>query len=219
MPARLLVAIDRESGRDAEAAGVARAYLEGRDAWEPAPDFDDWAMIDEPTPLMLAARLRVGALSRVEYEAELAKTVERWTGRTAPATRNFVWIYAYATPAETPADARTALARIADFEPVPKFKPLSLADEAIGRTYLLAGRTEEAIAALERATRDCFPVDHPIEHTRAHYFFLVSRARRRDVSRACATYRVVRERWGGARPRSITGDLAVARLAALKCPK
>jgi hypothetical protein len=163
VPARLLAAIDHESGRDADAAAVARAYLEGRDAWEPAPAMDDWAMNDEPTPAMLAARLRIGDLSRADYDAEIAKTVARWTARASPSTRNFVWIYAYATPTETPADAEIAVARRADFEPVPKFKPLSLADEAIGRTYLLAGRTDDAVTTLSRATQSCYPLDFPIE--------------------------------------------------------
>jgi tetratricopeptide (TPR) repeat protein len=219
MPARLLVAIDREIGREADAAAVARAYLEGRDAWEQAPDFDDWAMIDEPTPTMLAARLKVGALSRAEYDAELDKTVAGWNGRATPATRNFIWIYAFATPAETPGDARIAIARLSELEPVPKFKPLSLADEAIGRAYFLAGRTDDAVATLERATKSCFPVDHPMEHTRAHYFLGLAREAKGDVDGACAAYRVVRRRWGEARPRSITADLAAARIATLKCPK
>jgi serine/threonine protein kinase/tetratricopeptide (TPR) repeat protein len=219
LTARLLVAIDRETGRDADAAAIARAYLEGRDAWEPAPDFDDWAMIDEPTPTMLAARLKVGALSRGDYDAEIDRTVARWSERATPATRSFVWIYTFATPAETPADARAALARLGPFEPVPRFKPLSLADEAIGRTYLLAGRTDDALAALERATRSCFPLDHPMEHTRAHYALGLAREAKGDVDGACAAYRVVRRRWGGAHPRSITADLAAARVAALRCPK
>jgi len=219
MPARLLVATLRESGRDAEAAEVARAYLEARDAWEPAADFDDWAMIDEPTPAMLEARLRAGAITRAAYDAELARTVDRWTGRVAPAVRNFVWIHAYAVPAETAAEAKVAVAHEAEFDPLPRFKPLSLADEAVGRTYALAGRTDDAIAALERATRSCFPLEHPIEHTRAHYFLGLAREAKGDAAGACAAYGVVRARWGDAKPRSVTGELAAARAAALRCAK
>ena len=219
MPARLLVAIDHESGRDAEAAAVARKYLEGRDAWEPAPSFDDWAMLDEPTPLMLAARLRVNAITRAEYDAELAKTVQSWTSRVPPTTRSFVWMYAYANPAETAIDAQVAVAREPEFDPLSRFKPLSLADEAIGRAYALAGRTDDAIATLTRATHTCFPVDFPIEHTRAHYFLGVAEEAKGDVPAACAAYRVVRERWGEARPRSVTAELAAARITALKCPR
>jgi serine/threonine-protein kinase len=219
LPARLLAAIEHESGKDADAAAVAKTYLDGRDAWEPSPDFDDWAMSDEPTPLMLAARLRVGALSRGDYEAALAKTVERWTERSSPSTKNFVWIHAYADPAETRADAVLALAHLGEFTPVPRFKPLSVADESIGRVYLLAGRGDEAVAALERATHTCYPVDYPMEHTRAHYLLGTALEAKGDVAGACAAYRVVKERWGAAKPRSITLDAATARLAALHCAK
>ena len=217
LPARTLVAIERESGRDAEAAAVARAYLDGRDAWERNPDFDDWAMADEPTPTMLASLRVVGAITKSAYDAEIARSVERWSSRATPSTRNFIWIYTYAVTAETPEDAAFALAERAKFEPLPKYKPLSLVDAAIGRTYLLGGRTADAIASLERATRDCFPVDHPIEHTRAHYYLGQAREAKGDVAGACAAYAVVRDRWGKAKPRSVTAKSAIARMAALKC--
>jgi serine/threonine-protein kinase len=102
---------------------------------------------------------------------------------------------------------------------MPRFKPLSLADEAVGRTYLLAGRADDALVTLERATRSCFPLEHPIEHTRASYALGLAWEAKGDTGAACAAYRVVRRRWGDAHPRSITADLAAARIAALKCPK
>ena len=41
---------------------------------------------------------------------------------------------------------------------------------------------------------------------------------RLDIAAACASYRVVRERWGTARPRSVTAEKALARMKALACP-
>jgi serine/threonine-protein kinase len=217
IPMRLLVAVEREMGHDADAAAVAQAYLDGRDAWEPNPDFDDWAMQDEPTPTMLAARRAVGAISRGTYDAEIARTVARWKARTTPSTRNFVWIYAYANPVESAADATSALTVQADYLPVPRFKPLSLADEAIGRTYRYGGRIDDAVTTLERASRSCFPLNHPIEHTRAHYELGMALEAKHDVPGACAAYAVVAQRWGKARPRSVTAGRALARMNALRC--
>ena len=48
------------------------------------------------------------------------------------------------------------------------------------------GRSDLRGASLERATRDCFPVDHPIEHTRAHYYLGQAREAKGDVAGACA---------------------------------
>jgi eukaryotic-like serine/threonine-protein kinase len=217
VPMRLLVAIEREMGHDADAAAVAQAYLDGRDAWEPNPDFDDWAMADEPTPTMLAARRAVGAISPSTYDAEIARTVERWKARATPSTRSFVWIYAYANPAESADDAAAALAVQGPFLPMPKFKPLSLADEAIGRTYALGGRTDDALATLERASLSCFPLDHPIEHTHAYYELGMTREAKGNVPGACAAYAVVKQRWGKAKPRSVTAERATRRMAALRC--
>ena len=219
VPARLLLSILHESGRDAEAATLAEAYLQGRDAWEPDPKLDDWALHDEPTPLMLVARRRAGLLSQAAYTAEIRKTVDRWLGRVTPATRNFVWIYGYVEPSETPDDARLAIAERARFEPVPKFKPLSLADEAIGRVYALAGQPDLALPALERATRSCFPLDHPMKYVRAHYELGLVREAKGDRDGACDAYGVVRSHWGEAKPKSVTFELALARINALKCPK
>jgi serine/threonine-protein kinase len=217
VPMRLQVAIEREMGHAAEAAKVARAYLDGRDAWEPNPDFDDWAMHDEPTPTMLAAERAVGAITKSAYDAEIARTAERWSHRVTPSTRNFIWIYAYANPTETPADAAAALAVQPGFLPVPRFKPLSLADEAIGRTYALGGRIDDALVTLERAARSCFPLDHPIEHTQAHYELGMAREAKGDLAGACTAYAVVAKRWGKAKPKSVTAGRALARMGALKC--
>jgi eukaryotic-like serine/threonine-protein kinase len=217
VPMRLLVAIEREMGHDADAAKVARAYLDGRDAWEPNPDFDDWAMHDEPTPTMLTAERAVGAITKSAYDAEIARTVERWTARATPSTRNFIWVYAQANPVETASDAAAALAAQSGFLPVPRFMPLSLADEAVGRTYALGGRTDDAIVTLERAAHSCFPLDHPIEHTHAQYELGVAREAKGDVAGACAAYAVVTQRWGKAKPRSVTAARSSSRVAALKC--
>jgi serine/threonine-protein kinase len=215
--ARLLVMIEQESGRSADAAADAATYLDGRDGWEPNARFEDWAMSKEPTPLMLAARLHAGAMAQAAYDREIARTVDRWEARVVPHLRNFIWLYAFAVPAETPAEAKAAIEKRAAYEPLPPFTPLTLLGADVGRTDLLAGRVDDAIAALERATHNCFPVDHPIEATRAEYLLGQAREAKGDPAAACAAYDVVRERWEHAKPRSVTAQKALERRAALGC--
>jgi serine/threonine-protein kinase len=216
-PARLLVAITIETGRPKDADAVAREYLAGYEAWESNANLDDWAMAQEPTPLMLNVRWHQGGITRSVYESQMAHAVADWEKRANQEVRNFIWIDAYAVPSETADDANAALANLATYQPIPPFKPLSLADEAIGRTFALAGRNEEALSALDRATHNCFPIDHPVEHTRAHYFLGLAREASGDRAGACTAYRVVADRWGAAKPKSVTAQKALARIAALHC--
>jgi serine/threonine protein kinase/tetratricopeptide (TPR) repeat protein len=217
--ARLLVEIEREMGQLNAAAEVAKAYLDGRDAWEPSVRLDDWALAAEPTPLMLATLHDAGRLSQEAYGLELAKTVERWERAIEPPSRPFIWIDAYAVPAETVVEAQIAIAARDRFLPVPSYSPLSLDEAAVGRAYFLAGRNGEALPVLERASRWCFPVDHPIESTRAAAFLGRAREAAGDPAAACRAYEVVRARWGSARPPSVTATMALQRAAALHCAK
>jgi serine/threonine-protein kinase len=215
--ARRVVMIEEELGRSSEAAKAASKYLEGRDGWQADTTFEDWAMAKEPTPLMLAAAVRGGAMTPEASARELARIVKRWDARVDPSVRNFIWIYAYASPAETARDAASALAALPTYAPLPPYKPESLVDSDIGRTYMLAGKVDEAVPFLERASNNCFPLDHPIESTRAHYFLGLAREAKHDTKGACEAYGVVRDRWGAAKPPSVTGQKALARIAALKC--
>jgi serine/threonine-protein kinase len=218
VPDQLLVSLLRETRRDAEAAAIAREYLEGRDAWDPEGRLEDWALAHEPTPLMIQTRLRAGAITAAQASDELATTLKRWSARIERTARPFMWIYGYAVPAETRADAEAALAALPSYGGLPPYKPLSLVDESIGRTYLLAGRTADARATLEHAARSCFQVDHPIEHTRAELWLGEAREAQGDVKGACEAYAVVTKRWGRV-PRSITAAEAARRAGALGCPK
>jgi predicted Zn-dependent protease len=128
--------------------------------------------------------------------------------------RDFLWIYGYAEPARKPHEADVAVSQLAA---LPPYAPLSLASAAIGRTLFLAGRVDAAIDQLERATKNCFPLDHPIEQTQAHYFLGKARESKGDKAGACAAYAVVRDRWGSATSRSPTAQLALARRAVLRC--
>jgi serine/threonine-protein kinase len=82
----------------------------------------------------------------------------------------------------------------------------------------LAGRTDDAVPFLERAVATCLVLDDPVGHTRAWAALARVRDARGDTQGACAAFRVVLDRWGSARPRSVTADAARSRLRALSCP-
>jgi serine/threonine-protein kinase len=215
--ARLLVLIDLETGRPAQAAADATTYLDAYEGWDRSARLEDWAMSQEPTPLMLATQLHAGTITQAAFDRERARTVTQWESRVVPHLRNFVWIWAYAATTETADEAKLAMTKRASYLPVPPFAPLALVDADIGRTYFLAGDLDEALPTLERASSDCSPVDRPIEHTRASYFLGLAREAKGDTAGACAAYGVVRDRWGSAKPRSVTAQKAVARLRSLGC--
>jgi serine/threonine-protein kinase len=57
-----------------------------------------------------------------------------------------------------------------------------------------------------------------MEHTRALAWLGHARAAKHDTAGACAAYRVVLERWGNAKPRSVTADDVRKRARALSGP-
>jgi len=124
-------------------------------------------------------------------------------------------MHAYPPLAATAAEAREAIE--ARSGPLPPYRPNTLAGADVGRTFLLAGRTGEAIALLEEATRSCRALEHPVLHTRAHDWLGQAREAGGDRPGACTAYAVVISRWGRAVPRSVTAEHARARMTALGC--
>jgi serine/threonine-protein kinase len=216
-PAVLRVLALQEAGRPQEARKVAESFLARREAWEPEPGGDDWAIARDPTALMLAAVRRGGGLNLEGAQARRATRLGWWETKAVPSSRNALWIYQYAAAVETEDEAREALAALDRYAPVPPYNPLFPADAYIGRTYLLGGRVDEALPVLERMARSCYALAFPIEHTRSHYFLGLAREQKDDKEGACKAYAVVRERWGGAKPRSVTAEKALGRMKALGC--
>ncbi len=52
---------------------------------------------------------------------------------------------------------------------------------------------------------------------RASYFLGQALEQKRDTAGACAAYKVVLDRWGNAKPRSVTADKVKERVKALGC--
>jgi serine/threonine-protein kinase len=215
--ARWLAEILAETGRLPEAGRVAERYLDRRDAWEPEPRAEDFAMAADATPVLLSLARRGGALSASAFAARRAEWVRAWESKVPADTRSYVWMHGFAAPTTTLDDARAALDALPRYAPIPSFRPMTLVDAAIGTTFLLGGRDDEALTWLEGATRSCHALDFPFEHTRAHHALGLAREAKGDVAGACAAYQVVVDRWGKTRPRSVTAEKASARRAALAC--
>jgi serine/threonine-protein kinase len=137
-----------------------------------------------------------------------------------------LWSYAWAGPAHEPQAAVAALAALAEAGPpvsAPSVLPFvtlpdsGIPDGDIGRTYLLAGKVDDAIPYLQRAVANCGVFTSPFAHVHAARDLGSALEQKGDVQGACAAYAQVLARWGHAKPRSITADDARARRAALHC--
>ncbi|HEX8792119.1 MAG TPA: protein kinase [Polyangiaceae bacterium] len=217
-PARMLVELYEEMGRTDGAASVADAYLRRKDAWTADPRAEDFALIRDPTPIMLLALAQGGRNSQDDFDRQRADWVARWRSIMGAEQAPFVWLHGFAEVARTPEEAQKAVDAIGPYGPIPKMAFRMLADEDVGRTFLLAGQGDRALPLLRRAASSCLAVDFPIAHTRASFLLGQALEATGDTGGACAAYRVVQARWGAAGSRSTTGARARARLTALHCP-
>jgi serine/threonine-protein kinase len=215
--ARRLAQIYMETGRLMDTGRVAEAYLGRHDAWEPDPRSEDFALAGDATPSLLAAAMRAGKLTRLDFVQKRAEWMRGWERKVTRDFKSYVWAHGFAGTTETPDDAREALAAMAAYEPLPTFFPKTLIEASIGNTLFLGGRTDEAVTWLERAAKSCRVLEVPVEHTRAHLWLGLAREAKGDKAGACAAYRVVRERWGKAKPRSVTAEKAAERMRAAGC--
>jgi serine/threonine-protein kinase len=217
VPTQWLAQALAESGRADDAARVARAFLDKSEAWEPDPRAEDYAMARDRTVPILALARAGGALTREQAFARRDAWLAKWSARALPSFHRFLWMHAFPPLADTPAEARDALAAEARFGPLPAYRPKVLTTADIGRLHLLAGHADDAIRFLEDATKSCRALEHPVLHTRAHDWLGRAREEKGDKAGACAAYRVVIERWGAANPRSVTAEHARERGKALGC--
>ena len=217
-PALVRVHALREMDRTKDAVPVARAFLAKRDAWEPDLKADDWAMANDPTASMLSVLLDAGAIERQDLERERAAWIKRWEDRAELTSKPFLWFHAWTAGATTPELANAALDARPRYEPLPPHAFETIAPASVGHVYLLAGRTDEAIAALREATTLVSGFAFPVEQTRAFLDLGQALERASDPKAACVAYGHVVSRWGEAKPRSVTADAARSRIVALRCP-
>jgi serine/threonine-protein kinase len=205
-----LVELYGEMGRTPQAGRVADQYLRARAAWE---SIKGWA----PVPLMLAAAVHAGIRTERERRAARDEWLRQWDSMDT-SLRGQSWVLGFAGPATTPAEGREALD--AAPQPLPRAHTNQFHREGFGdpgKVLLLAGKTADALPLLRVAASSCSALPAPLDHTWASLNLGLALEATGDGAGACAAYRVVLERWGAARPRSITADRARTRSAALGC--
>jgi serine/threonine-protein kinase len=204
-----------EVGHAAEAGRVALDFLNRREAWEPDPSAEDIALAHDATPSLLLAALRGGVLSRAQVASRREAWLRGWSARATKVAQSYLWLHGWAGTVESPEDARAALGALPSYGSLPPYRPNTMIDVAVGATFLLGDRVDEALGYLDHAARRCTALSFPVEHTRAQLWLGRAREAHGDRSAACAAYRVVLGRWGHAH--SVTADEARERSARLGC--
>jgi tetratricopeptide (TPR) repeat protein/predicted Ser/Thr protein kinase len=207
--------IDAEVGEMDRAARVAEDYIERRAAIPPVAFVSNEAIADDPVPSLLALQRTAGRITGAAFETKRDAWVKRWDERMMGDGKPLVWLEGYARPAETRADAEAALSRLPP-EATRLVGGGQLEAEALGRMYLLAGKAEQAIPLLERASGDCDLRRFPLAITHAGYLLGLAREAKGDKAAACAAYNKVIARWGKAK-RSVTAKGAKDHARALGC--
>jgi serine/threonine-protein kinase len=213
-----LVLLDEEIGEPAKAVAASEEFMRKLPAWSH----------DEATPwrgLHLATLRRAGRIS----EAEMRATGEAWIREIGPYLgphRSDLWTFAYAFPAETPAEARVALEALPKWSPLPSSATQPIAAGAQGRAYALGGDAEKAVPLLRAEVDWCGPLPTGDGTLRTGWVvramqdrLLLGQALEQTGDRdgACVQYAAVLARWGSAKPRSVTADKARARARAIGC--
>lgn len=190
--------------------------MKRRDAWEPPHRVDDGAIESDPIPLMLGVLAHTGGLDAATFDRRRQDWLRAWEGKTSEAFGHFLWVYAYAIPAETPEEARAALAALPKYAPLPPFLPQTLSVANIGHASLLAGDLDGALPYLRKASTSCMAMYRPIANTRAYAGLGDALGAKKDRAGACAAYQIVLDRWGNEH-RSVTAQAVRTRRSQIRC--
>ncbi len=205
----LRVDIESEMGRSSDAAEHAARHLKQREAWNVIAPGDG----PDATPQLLYVAYRGGLIDHAQLASSRAAWMER-TRSVARPSRAWARGFGASETLEEAREARTALP--------PSGLPVSYfrhADEAagVGRILLLTGAQKDGAALLGIAAGSCRGLLDPIAHTRANDALGRAREAIGDTAGACAAYKVVRDRWGKANPKSVTAEHARAQSKSMGC--
>jgi serine/threonine-protein kinase len=205
VPVTTLVAELTETGDTASAGRIAADYLSRRIAWKD-PDL-------VYNGVVVAAAARGGAISQTEamrqFDATFKALVDDGTDPSA------AWACAYAAGAITRAEALAATAKL---ETLHLSVHPSMWPTAYARVLFLAGRADAARPLLEHRVKECsYELSNTLGWVQSHLFLGELDEQRGDRAGACGHYGRVLDRWGHAKPRSVTADEARARVKAIGC--
>ena len=139
---------------------------------------------------------------------------------------NATWFIVYARWAQTPAEAREAMAALPKYSPLPASGTSPWDKGHEGRVRALVGDADGAVPLLRAAIAWCGGVpddqepkafDSTTDAMRDRLLLGQILEQKGDAAGACEQYGGVLARWGSAKPRSVTDDAARARSKALGC--
>jgi serine/threonine-protein kinase len=162
---------------------------------------------------------KAGRITDAEFRAKREEWAQWGKARMPARYANSAWLYFYAGTVTSAEDARSALLELPRYSPLPPFDGETYLERAMGNTLLLAGRVDEALPHLRRGAAACLRVDHINAHQGAAKLLGEALEAKGDVAGACAAHAEVLAHWGHAKPRSVTADIARARMAKLGCPR
>ncbi|WP_394843653.1 protein kinase [Pendulispora brunnea] len=208
----LLVDIFVETGQEARAVPVAQRFLRRKSA-APAGFWRAAAF----EPLVLSAMFRPARAQWLDWS-------EHWEKSSlSELTKQQAWALRWGPISDTKDVGAQAWAARPSEEPS-ALKPADqqyivpvMADAFEGRIALAAGEYESAVKSLEASVKPCFRLEQPFPNTRAHFWLGQAKEYTGDVAGACNAYGVVLQRWGNAKPRSVTAENAKKRAHALGC--
>ncbi|WP_394833162.1 protein kinase [Pendulispora rubella] len=208
----LLVDIYMETGRGSRAVPVAERFLRRKDA--ASAGFWRAAAFE---PLVLVALFRPERARWLDW-------VEHWETNAVPElSKRQAWALRWGPVSNTSDDVglrawkeRRSEDQVSVRADQQYIVPV-MVDAFEGRIALAAGQYDTAASLLESSVKPCFKLEQPFTNTRAYFWLGETKERMGDVAGACNAYRIVLQRWGNAKPRSITGDETKRRVRALGC--
>jgi serine/threonine protein kinase/tetratricopeptide (TPR) repeat protein len=202
-----LVELYTETNRPKDAGKIADDYLKRKDVWIRSP------MSDRQPISMYWAMLRAKTLTRESF----VQKRDAWLRERRNDSRQANVLASYACGAETPEEAREALALFPDVPPPRVLMEKDFVLPMFGKLYALAGMAEEAVPYLERTVKSCYALLSPFIHTRSSYYLGQALEATGDTAGACSAYATVLARWGNAKPESVTAGKARERSRQLRC--
>jgi serine/threonine-protein kinase len=202
-----------EMDRGDEAMAIAETIRTHSAAWTTTHGGTMPWMSPPAVPMALALLARRGRLSPAERDRE----TDSWLAfHAVPISWSAPRARVYA--ADTPEEATAALEWMDAGAPWPSPGAFGAVDGASrGKALFLAGRASAAIPELRRGAGSCNGLSHPMASVRAASYLGRALESTDDATGACDAYRRVLERWGDAKPKSVTADHARARRNALAC--
>ena len=214
-PQHQLALLAYEAGDTTGAGKIAGDFLSVAPAMTPDPQGAD------PSIWAVEYMFRAGKWKREDLVAKRKAWIDGQESHGAAEENRrmapFRWAMVYAGFAENLEESKEALAALPQFLPFPPdSRHTPNFDAEVGKAFALGGRYDEAVPLLTNVTRACIGLGSPQLQTRAFYFLGVALEGKGDLEGARVAYQTVVDRWGAAKPRSVTAERARARLAHLE---